>query len=221
MKWTTAVILLLVRLGIAQAAPCAKVGDTITVRGVFVAESNPWGPRFLPHAFPYRAFCVDFTPPAESEKLRRLAQLPLLGGTPESWMSPSEIPRDKLTMNKYVEVTGTISVPHLGPGEVVQMPSITISKIVDVDGEVRATVGVWLADCQKWQEDNLSEFSKKVPGATIERLPPVPILQQRIYDSDGRVWAQLVAQRCALSATPASKVIVPAPQPVVLVRPEQ
>ena len=134
-------------------------------------------------------------------------------------MAPWGVHVGNLPTGKYVEVTGTISIPALGPGQFITRPSISISRIVDVDAEVRASIYVWLAGCEKWQVDNLSELSKQVPGATIERTPVVPDMRQRLTTD---LWTPVdQAQKCALSATPFSKVIVPAPQPVVLVRPER
>ena len=48
------------------------------------------------------------------------------------------------------------------------MPTINISKAVNVDADVRHDEDVWLADCKKWQKENLPAFAKQLPGATIE-----------------------------------------------------
>jgi len=207
----------------APADKCAKVGDMVTVRGVFLigADGKPGGVLFLPHAFPYRPFCLDFVPPAESERTRRLARIPLPSSV-EGYMAPQGVPRDRLPIGKYVEVTGTISTPALSPGLVIMRPSITISRIEDINAEVRATIDVWLADCEQWQVDNLSAFSKQAPGATVERIPVVSVIRQRLNKPMPDVWTPVDrAPQCALSATPVSKVVFPAPQPVTLVRPER
>jgi hypothetical protein len=133
-------------------------------------------------------------------------------------MHSSGIPVDKLPLGKYVEVTFTIIGPPRCPGCFTTAPLIAISKMLDIDAEVRATIDVWLAGCQKWQVDNLSEFSSQVPGATIERIPVTRSVQS--YAEKGIIWTPIEPARCALSATPVSKVITPAPQPIVLVRPE-
>jgi hypothetical protein len=200
--------------------PCAKLGDTVTARGVFMMADGK--AVFVPHAFPYRPFCLDVVLPAESERLRQLARIPLPSSV-EGYMLPQGVALSSLPFFKYVEVTGTISIPVLGPGQFITRPCITISRVVDVDAEVRATIDVWLAGCEKWQEDNLPAFSKQVPGAKIERTPSVPDMRQRLNRSiTPDVWTPIDrAPQCALSATPVSKVIVPAPQPVVLVRPEK
>lgn len=208
----------------AFAAPpdnptCARIGDLVTVRGAFlVAPDGKPGILFIPHAFPYRPFCYEFTPPAESEKMRKLGRLPL-PSTTEGYMEPAGVPRNSLPIGKYVEVTGRISLPTLGPGGIILRPSITISMIVDIDAEVRAAIDVWLAGCDKWQVDNLPDFSKRVPGAQIERVPVASIMRQRLNQNILWTPADHAAQ-CVLYATPVSRVIVPPPQPVILVRPE-
>jgi len=211
----------------ADSLPCAKVGDTVTVRGAFVEDSvgaSALEVYFIPHAFPYRAFCVDYPLTAQPlfaewlrNQYRAIGQQQPLGKyvEPKSLMHSSGIPMDKLPLGKYVEVTFTIIGPPRCPGCFTTAPLIAISKMLDIDAEVRAAIDVWMAGCQKWQQDNMSGFSSQVPGATIERIPTSRDVQNRFH-----IWTPIEPARCTLSATPVSKVIIPAPQPVVLVRPE-
>src|ERR1017187_1415102 len=208
----------------AKPPSCAKVGDTVTVRGVFVSGG------FMPHSFPGRTFCVDFIAPTHTAQGLSLPPLdPQLAGL----LIPELDSQVQLPFLKYVEVTGKIVVPRpTQPGQVVRMPSIHISKMTDVDAEVYAAARAWLTGCYEWQDGSLAAFSKGVPGATVERMPPsggLAKLNQDVKQNQGlyevsirseNVSLILNLQRCALSATPVSKVLIPPPQPVVLVRPE-
>lgn len=192
---------------------CFKVGDTITVRGVFVPRNS--GLYFMPHAFPYRPFCVDFK--AATGPWNRTYVSAYEPG-PEGLLYPIGYPQNELRPYVYVEVTGAIgaSEPIEDPNRLsylVRMPTINISKAVNVDADVRHDEDVWLADCKKWQKENLPAFAKQLPGATIEGIPAV--------DPSITVWVLINPQPCAMSGTPVSNVMIPPPQPVVLVRPEQ
>jgi hypothetical protein len=204
-----------------ETRSCANVGDTVTVKGVFMRTHHTY---FVPHAFPYRPFCVLFS--AAGGTLRQSYGPPLTykeyHATSEGFMVPVGLSPEQLRSleNKYLEVTGVIgtSDPIDDPSAPfastfpMRMPSLRISKAVDIDADVRGEQRKWFAECNKWQDDNFPEFSKQVFGGTVNREPP-PWKSQEI-------WALTKPLRCTLWAVPASKVLIPEPQPVFLVRPE-
>src|ERR1017187_9673113 len=150
----------------AKPPSCAKVGDTVTVRGVFVSGG------FMPHSFPGRTFCVDFIARTHTEQG---LSLPLLDPQLAGLLIPELDSQVQLPFLKYVELTGKIVVPRpTQPGQVVRMPSIHISKMTDVDAEVYAAARAWLTGCYEWQDGSLAAFSKGVPGSTVDRIPPRP-----------------------------------------------
>lgn len=199
---------------------CAKIADTITVRGAFVRELRDGVQTgrllLIPHAFPYRQFCIDYVPPAESESTRRLGRVKWSGGPPADYILPKGVQRDTMlsTEGKYMEITGTITVPSLGPGQFIDMPEITVSKIVNIDTEVRSEINAWLAACHKWQDEHIAEFSKRLPGSEVVRTPEDSVKKVTL------LWTPVVPQRCTLSATPFSKTVFPPSTPVVLEGPE-
>lgn len=121
---------------------CFKIGATITVIGNVVGNVN--GGTYLQLLKP---ICVDYPKPPDSREAHNL--------TPVGEILPP---------NKFLKITGVL---HDSFERHMVGFDIHVKDTVDVDEEVKTSLADAKQRCEKWQDDNSENLTKKAHGGRV------------------------------------------------------